>query len=247
LDSLDGGQLSPRDSDEEEEEKEHPTISNYELSKVIEQALSQLGSENGDFHENRRFDPVSKVVDILLAEKSVKQSYKELLSVKDGLDNAIKVLSEARHHEFNDIIYAIEPVEMQLDQLQSFVQELTKSSDIIRKELEQKNGNLIPLLKTEEFSSEYYSLVTQGLQIFEKVARHLEEIDFLQKQRNYLGASEQLRLLQQEIQDRRTVKMLQECDMVEKVLHRVQVQRSELEHQIFEGICDFLFHRRANS
>jgi len=35
--------------------------------------------------------------------------------------------------------------------------------------------------------------------------------------------------------------------MMGKVLHKVQVQRSELEQQIFEGICDFVFHRRANS
>jgi len=120
-------------------------------------------------------------VDILLAEKPVKQSYQELLSLKDQLDSAILALSESRHSEFNDIIYAIEPVEQQLSHLQGFVQELIKSSDIIRKELEQKNGNLIPLLHTDEFSSEYYSLVTQGLQIFEKIARYSEEIDFLQK------------------------------------------------------------------
>ena len=105
------------------------------------------------------------------------------------------MLSESRHQEFNDIIYAIEPVEMQLEQLQQYVRELIKSCKTISSELELKNGNLMPLLNTEEFSSEYFSLVTQGLQVFEKVARYLEEIDFLQKQRNYLGASEQLRLL----------------------------------------------------
>lgn len=94
---------------------------------------------------------------------------------------AIKSISESRHQEFNDIIYSIEPVEQQLAHLKEYVQELIKSSDTIRKELEQKNGNLIPLLHTDEFSSEYYSQVTQGLQIFEKIARSSEEIDFLQK------------------------------------------------------------------
>ena len=147
-------------------------------------------------------------MDILLAEKSVKQSYQEVLSTKDNLDSAIKVLSENRHQEFNDIIYAVEPVEMQLEQLQHHVDELIKSSDTIKNELEQKNGDLIPVLRADESSSEYYSLVTQGLQIFEKIARFLEEIDFLQKQKNYLGASEQLRLLQMELQDRKTVRIL---------------------------------------
>lgn len=31
--------------------------------------------------------------------------------MKENLDQAIKVLSENRHAEFNDIIYAVEPVE----------------------------------------------------------------------------------------------------------------------------------------
>ena len=46
------------------------------------------------------------------------------------------------------------------------------------------------MLGTGEFSSVYYSRVTSGLQVFEKLARYLEEIEFLAKQRNYLGASE---------------------------------------------------------
>ena len=41
--------------------------------------------------------------------------------MKGHLDKAIKVLSESRHTEFNDIIYAIEPVEDQLTQLQEYV------------------------------------------------------------------------------------------------------------------------------
>ena len=53
-----------------------------------------------------------------------------------------------------------------------------RSSDTIRRELESKQSTLIPLL-SEESSSEYYSYVTQGLQIFEKIARFSEEIDFL--------------------------------------------------------------------
>ena len=61
------------------------------------------------------------------------------------------------------------------------MQELIKSSDTIRRELEQKNGNLIPLLHADEFSSEYYGIVTQGLQIFEKIARYSEEIAFLKE------------------------------------------------------------------
>lgn len=104
---------------------------------------------------------MSKVVDILLdADKPVKQSYKELQEHQASLDEAIKTLSESRHQEFNDIIYAIEPVEVQLAQLQRYVQELITSSNTIRNELESKSGNLIPLLNTEEFSSVYYSRVT---------------------------------------------------------------------------------------
>ena len=70
-----------------------------------------LGEAHSDFTERGKFDAVSKVVDILLVEKPVKQSYQELLSLKDQLDSAILALSESRHSEFNDIIYAIEPVE----------------------------------------------------------------------------------------------------------------------------------------
>ena len=72
---------------------------------------------------------------------------------------------------------------------------MIKSSETIRKELEQKHGNLVPLLQSDEYSSEYYNYVTQGLQIFEKIQRHAEEIEFLEKQRNFLAAAEELRLL----------------------------------------------------
>ena len=51
----------------------------------------------------------------------MKLSYQELVQMKGHLDKAIKVLSESRHTEFNDIIYAIEPVEDQLTQLQEYV------------------------------------------------------------------------------------------------------------------------------
>ena len=40
---------------------------------------------------------------------------------------------------------------------------------------------------------------------------------------------------------------LRDCDMMGKIQHKVQVLRSELEHQIFDSICDFLFHRRTYS
>ena len=48
------------------------------------------------------------------------------------------MLSESRHTELTDIIYAIEPVEDELSHLQEFVKELMKSSDTIRRELESK-------------------------------------------------------------------------------------------------------------
>ena len=130
--------------------------------------------------KDKRFDHVSKVCDLLISEKPNKQCFQELNSLKEKLDTAVKVLSESRHTELTDIIYAIEPVEDELSHLQEFVKELMKSSDTIRRELESKQSTLIPLL-SEESSSEYYSYVTQGLQIFEKIARFSEEIDFLQK------------------------------------------------------------------
>ena len=57
-----------------------------------------LGEGNKDLHQRRKFDPVSKVVDILLNdEKTVKASYQELLEVQQNLDGAIRTLSENRH------------------------------------------------------------------------------------------------------------------------------------------------------
>lgn len=57
-----------------------------------------LGSGNADLYERRKFDPVSKVVDILLDDdKTVKESYQELLQVQKTLDVAIRTLSENRH------------------------------------------------------------------------------------------------------------------------------------------------------
>ena len=49
-------------------------------------ALEELGDNNKDIYENKKFDPVSKVVDLLLSDKPVKQSYQELLTMKDRLD-----------------------------------------------------------------------------------------------------------------------------------------------------------------
>ena len=105
---------------EDEKEMEpidlRPTVSDYQVETIIQEALTSLGESNSDFFSDRKFDPVSKVVDLLLSGKQ-KQSYQELLSMKDRLDQAIRMLSESRHSEFNDIIYAIEPVEDQLGQL----------------------------------------------------------------------------------------------------------------------------------
>lgn len=64
-------------------------MSNYQVQTMIQEALDKLGDDNKDFYENRKFDPVSKVVDILLSDKPVKQSYQELLSMKGDLDQAI--------------------------------------------------------------------------------------------------------------------------------------------------------------
>ena len=40
---------------------------------------------------------------------------------------------------------------------------------------------------------------------------------------------------------------LRDCDMMGKVQHKVQVLRSKLEQEIFDSICDFLFHTRSYS
>ena len=84
--------------------------------------------ENKDFSGQKEFDVVAKVVDILLNDQdgSIKKKYQQLMSRRDKLDQAIKLISENRYNEFNDIIYAIEPVERHLSQLQQFVQELKK-------------------------------------------------------------------------------------------------------------------------
>ena len=176
--------------------------SDYSLQTEIIKAL-RYNPEISHYTERGSFDAVTRVVDILLqtSDKSTKERYEELLDIREQLDVAIKLVSENRFEEFNAIIYAVEPVERQLTQLQRFVQELIQSSDTIKKELEQKQGNLVPILQSDEFTAEYYNHVTQGLQIFEKIQRHAEEVDFLETQRNFLAAADQLRVMQQELRD----------------------------------------------
>ena len=176
--------------------------SDYSLQTEIIKAL-RYNPEISHYTERGSFDAVTRVVDILLqtSDYSTKQCYEELIDIKEQLDDAIKLVSENRFEEFNAIIYAVEPVERQLTQLQRFVQELIQSSDTIKKELEQKQGNLVPILQSDEFTAEYYNHVTQGLQIFEKIQRHAEEVDFLETQRNFLAAADQLRVMQQELRD----------------------------------------------
>jgi len=68
--------------------------------------------------------------------------------------------------------------------IRHFVDELSQSSDTIRKELEGQQGDFSNLLN-DELSSVYYNDVTHGLQTFEKIERHMESISFLLEQRNY--------------------------------------------------------------
>ena len=111
--------------------------SDYSLQTEIIKAL-RYNPEISHYTERGSFDAVTRVVDILLqtSDKSTKERYEELLDIREQLDVAIKLVSENRFEEFNAIIYAVEPVERQLTQLQRFVQELIQSSDTIKKELE---------------------------------------------------------------------------------------------------------------
>lgn len=79
------------------------------------------------FYQNaQRFDPVSKVVDILLDQKaSIATSLDELETIKSKLDSAISLVSANRYQEFNDIIYAFEPIDTQMKGIRQFVDELS--------------------------------------------------------------------------------------------------------------------------
>ena len=89
--------------------------------------------------------------------------------------------------------------------------------------------------------------MTQGLQIFEKMQRHEEEIEFLRGQRNFLAATDELRLLQKELEDPDTREMLQECDLLQTWKLRLRELRENLEIDIISNITDFVYHKRTNS
>lgn len=75
---------------------------------------------------------------------------------------------------------------------------------------------MVPLLN-DELSSVYYNDVTHGLQIFEKIERHMESITFLLEQRNYQAASEELCILEREVMASDTQKILEDCEMSDKI------------------------------
>ncbi len=109
------------------------------------------------------------------------------------MDGAISEVSMNRFQEFNDIIYAFEPVDKQMKGIRQFVDELSSSAKTIRKELEGQNSDLLHL--HEEESPAYYNYVIGALQTFEKIERHMEAITFLVEERNYLAAIEELQML----------------------------------------------------
>lgn len=130
--------------------------------------------------------------------------------------------------------------------VRQFVDELVTATETIRKELEGQQSDLIPLLN-DELSSVYFNDLTHGLQIFEKIERHMESIEFLLQQRNYQAATEELCILEREILSAETQKILEETAMTDKIQKRIEGKRSELQMSIFDSITSFLFMKRANS
>ena len=62
-----------------------------------------------------------------------------------------------------------------------------------------------------------------------------------------MAATDELRLLQKELKDPDTRKMLQDCDMLQTWQLRLQEQRGLLEMDIYNNITDFIYHKRTNS
>ena len=117
------------------------TKTNAELLAVINEALESMKTPNGDYSsfykDAVKFDPVSKVVDILLDQKTTTSgTLDELEAIQKSLNSAITLVSANRYQEFNDIIYSFEPIDKQMKGIRQFVDELSESSDTIRKELE---------------------------------------------------------------------------------------------------------------
>lgn len=186
-----------------EVERDPNTKSNEELLKIIDEALASMKTPTSDyrsFYQNAtNFDPVSKVVDILLDNKtSIGRSLDELERIQVKLNDAMGEVSSNRYQEFNDIIYSFEPVDKQMKGIRQFIDELSQSSETIRKELEGSQGDMQPL-QNDEFISAYFNDVCLGLQTFEKIERHFESIDFLKDKRNYLAAIEELCILEHEV------------------------------------------------
>jgi hypothetical protein len=85
----------------------------------------------------------------------------------------------------------------------------------------------VPLL-ADELNSAYYNDVCYGLQIFERIERHMESITFLLEQRNYQAATEELLILEKEIKQTDIQRVVEDCNMTATLTKRIEIKRHEL-------------------
>lgn len=85
----------------------------------------------------------------------------------------------------------------------------------------------MPLL-ADELNSAYYNDVCYGLQIFERIERHMESITFLLEQRNYQAATEELLILEKEIKQPDIQRVVEDCNMTATLIKRIEIKRHEL-------------------
>eukprot|EP00347_Sterkiella_histriomuscorum_P021714 403333020 len=187
-------------------------------------------------------DPINHVKDATDLEKK-----------KNELDRLFTKLCNERAQDFNNILFSVRPLEHQLNELSSYVDGLQKSSKVLKDELLSQT-NLFTFRQLE-FKSLYYQELIEGLQVFEKIERMIEEVEFLSQQQNLIQASISFQNLKKfvfsnepNVQLGIEVKsMLQEFGMLEMIKKRISEKQRILQDQINSNLLDLLFARSKES
>ncbi|CDW72803.1 UNKNOWN [Stylonychia lemnae] len=171
----------------------------------------------------------------------IQNDAKDLEKKRQELDKLFQKLCNERAQDFNNILFS-----QQLNELTSYVDGLQKSSKVLKDEL-MSQTNLFNFRQLE-FKSLYYQELIEGLQIFEKIERMIEEVEFLSGQQNLLSASQKFRELKAFTTDTPEIKqILQEFGVQEMIRKRIQEKQRILMDQINSNLVDFLFMTNNSS
>lgn len=109
---------------------------------------------------DKKFDPITAVVDTLLSTVPLKQQFAQMQQLNTFLDNSIRLLATEKGVMFNKMLYSYQPIQEQLTEAQTNIVQLKDAANLLQDEI--KSCQVAPLMRMEN-TIEYYDEMIRGL------------------------------------------------------------------------------------